>query len=405
MGKKRVLSSQPIFKGLFIVVFPLLLAGCAPPAVQIASWVVDGILYVTTGKSAPDHAISVAMKKDCAMWRVVKGVEICSDLAPAESDDILVAMGDDETLSQDDLDAIAERLSTIETAAGGEMAPESSQTPEYRGVQTASLSFGRTVLSPRKKHYELSADVEATATDTTTAEAVDGFPVQAATESADDIQGDFVSPIVTAVMSFGRPVAFADGFIQSLRKRNRLGSTPIPATQPFGRPVHSDFSKLPEPAPEPAASPVPERAKLPGVNTSFRDSSDNGVRQLAALSIADDSLFSVTSITKKPPAVSPKISTVVPAIKPAPAALSRYLVLGSFRSRDNADAFSKKLGAFKAFVSPAQLPSGTHYRVLAAPSSGESLEGLKSRYNQTTGVKGWVVTLSGSVSPKTAALR
>ncbi len=400
-----MLSGKPVFKGLFIAVFPLLLAGCASPAVQVASWVVDGILYVTTGKSAPDHAISIAMKKDCAMWRVIKGIEVCSDIAPAENDDILVAMGDDEILSQDDLDALAERLSAIETAAGGEMASESSQTPEYRGVQTANLSFGRTVLSPRKKHYDSSAGAVAAATDTAVAEADEGSSAQVATRPADDVQGDGESPSIIAIMSSGRPVTFADKFIRSPRKRNRFMLSSVPARQPFGRPVRTDYSQLSESVPEPAVTSVSERAKLQAVSTSPRDFSNGGSRQLAALSMADDSLFSVTGITKKTPAVSSKISTVVPAIKPVPGTSSRHLVLGSFRNRLNADAFSKQLGAFKAFVATVQLPSGTYYRVLAGPSSGESLEGLKSRYIQATGAESWVVTLSQPMPSKTAVLR
>ena len=179
----------------------------------------------------------------------------------------------------------------------------------------------------------------------------------------------------------------------------------VPARQPFGRPVRTDYSQLSESVPEPAVTSVSERAKLQAVSTSPRDFSNGGSRQLAALSMADDSLFSVTGITKKTPAVSSKISTVVPAIKPVPGTSSRHLVLGSFRNRLNADAFSKQRGAFKAFVATVQLPSGTYYRVLAGPSSGESLEGLKSRYIQATGAESWVVTLSQPMPFKTAVLR
>ena len=183
-------------------------------------------------------------------------------------------------------------------------------------------------------------------------------------------------------------------------------SPSIQETQPFDRPVYTGFSQLSEPAVDPTAKQVPERAKLPGVNISFRGSSDNGLRQLATLSTTDDSLFSVTGITKKKPAVSPKVLPAVPAVQPAHAASSRSLVFGSFRSRDNADVFSRKLGAFEAFVVTAQLRGGTYHRVLARPSSGESLEGLKSRYSQATGAESWVVTLSEPItSSKTAALR
>ncbi len=334
-----LLSGKLVLKGLFIALFPLLIAGCAPPAVhQIASWVADGLLYVTTGKGTSDHVISIAMQKDCAMWRVISGMEICFDHAPAENDDIMVAMGEDGTLAQDDLGAIAEQLSMIETAA------------------------------------------------------------------ADNIQEDGVSPIIPATMSFGRPVTFADKFIRSPRKRNRFMLSSVMARQPFGRPVRTDYSQLSEPVPEPAVTSVPERAKLQAVSTPPRDFSNGRSRQLAALSMADDSLFSVTGITKKTPASS-KISTVVPAIKRGPGTSSRHLVLGSFRNRLNADAFSKQLGAFKAFVATVQLPSGTYYRVLAGPPSGESLEGLKSRYIQATGAESWVVTLSQPMPSKPAVLR
>ncbi len=395
-----MLSGKLVLRGLFIALFPLLIAGCAPPALhQIASWVADGLLYATTGKGTSDHVISIAMQKDCAMWRVIRGMEICIDRAPAENDAIMVVMGEDGTLAQDDLDAIAGQLSAIETAADGEVAPE------YRGVMTANLSFGKMVLSPRKKRYELSAGIADTETDTATARVVGSLSTRVATAAADNIQEDSVSPIIPATMSFGRPVTFADKFIRSPRKRNRFMLSSVPARQPFGRPVRTDYSQLSESVPEPAVTSVSERAKLQAVSTSPRDFSNGGSRQLAALSMADDSLFSVTGITKKTPAVSSKISTVVPAIKPVPGTSSRHLVLGSFRNRLNADAFSKQLGAFKAFVATVQLPSGTYYRVLAGPSSGESLEGLKSRYIQATGAESWVVTLSQPMPSKTAVLR
>ncbi|MDP7044110.1 MAG: SPOR domain-containing protein, partial [Alphaproteobacteria bacterium] len=268
------------------------------------------------------------------------------------------------------------------------------------------LSFGKMVLSPRKKRYELSAGIADTETDTATARVVGSLSTRVATAAADSIQEDGVSPIIPATMPFGRPVTFADKFIRSPRKRNRFMLSSVPARQPFGRPVRTDYSQLPEPVPGPAVTSVPERAKLQAVSTSPRDFSNGRSHQLAALSMADDSLFSVTGITKKTPAVSSKISTVVPAIKPVPGTSSRYLVLGSFRNRLNADAFSKQLGAFKAFVATVQLPSGTYYRVLAGPSSsGESLEGLKSRYIQATGAESWVVTLSQPMPSKTAVLR
>jgi len=59
----------------------LSLSGCIvalPPAVQMASFALDGVSYITTGKSVSDHAISTITAQDCAMTRVLKGDEICT---------------------------------------------------------------------------------------------------------------------------------------------------------------------------------------------------------------------------------------------------------------------------------------------------------------------------------------
>lgn len=54
------------------LVLPLFLAGCAvPPAVTVATLVLDGVSLVTTGKSPADHAISAVTNEDCALHRVV----------------------------------------------------------------------------------------------------------------------------------------------------------------------------------------------------------------------------------------------------------------------------------------------------------------------------------------------
>lgn len=60
------------------IVLPL--AGCVlPPAMVAASYVGDAILVATTDKTSTDHLLSMAEKRDCAMWRVVKGQPVCHD--------------------------------------------------------------------------------------------------------------------------------------------------------------------------------------------------------------------------------------------------------------------------------------------------------------------------------------
>jgi hypothetical protein len=59
----------------------LSLSGCIvalPPAIQLASLALDGVSYVTTGKSMTDHAMSTVTAQDCAMTHLLKGEDICS---------------------------------------------------------------------------------------------------------------------------------------------------------------------------------------------------------------------------------------------------------------------------------------------------------------------------------------
>lgn len=61
-----------------IVLAPILASGCAiPPAISIASYVLDGVSYAATGKSVSDHGISMVAGRDCATFRILKGENPC----------------------------------------------------------------------------------------------------------------------------------------------------------------------------------------------------------------------------------------------------------------------------------------------------------------------------------------
>jgi hypothetical protein len=58
------------------------LGGCIvaiPPAVTIASYAVDGISYIATGKTLTDHAISGAAGEDCVLMRAASLKNPCRD--------------------------------------------------------------------------------------------------------------------------------------------------------------------------------------------------------------------------------------------------------------------------------------------------------------------------------------
>ncbi len=55
------------------------LSGCAsiPAALQQASWVLSGGSYIATGKGPSDHVISIVVKKDCSLLRILLLKPIC----------------------------------------------------------------------------------------------------------------------------------------------------------------------------------------------------------------------------------------------------------------------------------------------------------------------------------------
>ena len=57
----------------------LAVGGCAalPLPVQITSWALDGFSYIVSKKSVTDHGLSVALQKDCALWRGLTDGQIC----------------------------------------------------------------------------------------------------------------------------------------------------------------------------------------------------------------------------------------------------------------------------------------------------------------------------------------
>jgi len=65
-----------------------------PPVYSFVSFALDGVSIIATGKSVSDHALSAAVEKDCAMWRVLKEQDIkvvCREYADGSETAIPVA--------------------------------------------------------------------------------------------------------------------------------------------------------------------------------------------------------------------------------------------------------------------------------------------------------------------------
>ena len=55
-----------------------LLNGCSLPAsVSAVSWAMDGASYLTTKKSLTDHGLSFLAGQDCALYRLITGLDVC----------------------------------------------------------------------------------------------------------------------------------------------------------------------------------------------------------------------------------------------------------------------------------------------------------------------------------------
>jgi hypothetical protein len=82
-----------------LVLAPLLLSGCGiPPAITIASYIINGVSYAATGKSVSDHGISAVAGRDCATWRVIKGENPCKGDPIERADPAPVDEGQQATL-------------------------------------------------------------------------------------------------------------------------------------------------------------------------------------------------------------------------------------------------------------------------------------------------------------------
>lgn len=67
-------------KSLAMIGLPILLGGCGlPPALTAASWAIDGVSYLVSGKSVTDHALSEVAQQDCALFRIVQDRQICEE--------------------------------------------------------------------------------------------------------------------------------------------------------------------------------------------------------------------------------------------------------------------------------------------------------------------------------------
>jgi hypothetical protein len=130
---------------LAILAVPLIMTGCGiPPAVSIASYALDGVALIASGKTIKDHALSVAVGQDCSMFRVVSGEPICSDYEPNPAAAAgLAAMPESEEMLATTSDGRVIRVAAAPVSPGTEAVVTASAPAEEQLMTTRD---GRVIL-------------------------------------------------------------------------------------------------------------------------------------------------------------------------------------------------------------------------------------------------------------------
>jgi hypothetical protein len=92
---------------LMVTAACLPLSGCLlPPAVSLASLVLDVGSFAVSGKTMTDHGLSVVVQEDCALLRVFDG-EVCEPYYDFEEDVSLAALEPMVSDNEDDFSQLA----------------------------------------------------------------------------------------------------------------------------------------------------------------------------------------------------------------------------------------------------------------------------------------------------------
>lgn len=137
---------------------PLCLAGCGlPTPVSIATWALDGISYVASGKSISDHAMSMATGQDCVMLRFVEGEEVCRDFEDGKKP-MLVAEAQAWAVEQRRI-AAADAWTQTDPELGLQRsyAPTAIAARDVPAVEPVALGAAPT---PKAKPVEVAAPLE-----------------------------------------------------------------------------------------------------------------------------------------------------------------------------------------------------------------------------------------------------
>lgn len=123
LGDKSIPKSN--FKFIAILATPLLLGGCGlPVGVSVASLIADGISFAATEKTLTDHGLSLVTNKDCAIWRGIKGEDICADSDDLSGDIMVAELPDQSPASEEKAELENSSLPVASVEEETEVRPE-----------------------------------------------------------------------------------------------------------------------------------------------------------------------------------------------------------------------------------------------------------------------------------------
>lgn len=331
----------------------LLLAGCVaiPPAVSIASWAINGVSYLASGKSVSDHAISAVLDQDCATWRILKGDPICVDY-PAEDGSVMVAGNEAPTAfetfedeTEADRDGVSTAGLTIAALEGMEPVWPEGYLPEMEEVPDLSApvaAIAASVPAPDFDSIIAGPPEPRRAAATTMVAAID--PPRAVAPAAGTADDD--------LLGSSRPAAPVVPIVGASLGTWRLGAVAI-------------------------ANAVREPAAVPKSSSSANTSPDTAAPGRSGI---------VLATAKRPRA-----------------AVMRYVVIGSFRKSEPAFRHAAQYGALEPIVLGSLVDGRPRNRVVTGPFPKAEVKAALRRAT-AMGIEGaWVLRAPATPPPLTLA--
>lgn len=126
----------------------LALSGCGlPPILSLASYALDGISYLTSGKSVTEHALSAVTSEDCALFRVVMGTPVCRMGGEQTPDGEAVVAGNFEPVDDVGIGAPDDASGDHFELASAAQPPPQRQTTRVPGLRVPGVESGTEVYA------------------------------------------------------------------------------------------------------------------------------------------------------------------------------------------------------------------------------------------------------------------